>query len=295
MKINEYGGSSETLPFPDNDRLIIADSGTGRDGRALGLRHGWLGYGKAAGHIGTFINRCSKCRSIVLIMGESGTGKGRVARAIHAGSRADGTFVAVNCSAIPDTLFESEMFGSEAGAFTGAHKRPGYFEQAHNGTLFLDEVGDLTYFAQAKLLHAVEDMRFFAVGGGREKQVSARLIFATNKNLDQLVIEGSFREDLYHRLMVLTYTLPPLRERREDIGHLSWSFLKEFAGEEKMFTTAAVDKLVNHSWSGNVRELRNCIERAVVYCNDDMIDADKIFFVAPVRRGGQETKNSPQE
>ena len=206
----------------------------------------------------------------ILIRGETGTGKELVARAVHQSSdRADGPFVAVNCAAFPETLLESELFGHERGAFTGAdHTRPGRFERASGGTLFLDEIGDITTATQVKLLRVLEDQSFERIGGDRTITTDARILAATNRNLEAMIASGQFREDLYFRLNVLPIDLPPLRTRSEDIPQLAQHFLdrsvlrsgKSISG----ISRGAMKRLLNHTWPGNVRDLQNVIERAVI-------------------------------
>ncbi len=206
----------------------------------------------------------------VLISGESGTGKEVVARLIHAGSnRRKGPYVAVNCAALTETLLESELFGHEKGAFTGAEKRrEGRFLAADKGTIFLDEVGEIPQSMQVKLLRVIQERELQRVGGDQTIKVDVRILAATNRDLKQEVEEGRFRGDLYYRLNVVALQLPPLRERREDIPLLAAHFLKMFAGRNaktvKGFTPTAMDRLLKYAWPGNVRELENAVERAVV-------------------------------
>ena len=200
----------------------------------------------------------------VLLMGESGTGKELLARAVHYNSaRSGGPFEAINCASIPETLLESELFGHEKGAFTGAiRQKPGKFEVAGGGTVFLDEVGEISLGAQVKLLRFLEERKFERVGGTESVSVDVRIVSATNQNLEERVREGRFREDLYFRLNVVRIDIPPLRERREDIPLLVAYYLDAARGAG--VTTEALELLKNHSWPGNVRELRNAIERGVV-------------------------------
>jgi DNA-binding NtrC family response regulator len=213
----------------------------------------------------------------VLLLGESGTGKELVARALHWSSgRRAGPFVPVNCAAVPEGLLESELFGHEKGAFTGAdRKRAGLFAAAHGGTLFLDEVGDLALATQVKLLRAIQDKAVRPVGGSEDIQLDLRLVTATNRDLSALVQEGRFREDLYYRLAVIPIRLPALRERPEDIPLLAQHFLREAAtrlGKRLTgFAPDAQDWLRDHRWAGNVRELENVIERAAVLARDDTV------------------------
>jgi two-component system nitrogen regulation response regulator GlnG len=206
----------------------------------------------------------------VLLRGESGTGKELVARAVYQhSSRAEKPFLPVNCAAIPETLLESELFGHEKGAFTGAlTRRIGKFEQCNGGTLFLDEIGDMTPATQAKILRVLQDRQFERLGGSERITVDVRVIVATNKDLEKAIREGTFRQDLYYRLKVVTLHLPPLRERREDIPELVRYFLQIFAPEinrnVKNIAPRALGKLMHYRWPGNVRELENAVKRALV-------------------------------
>jgi len=205
----------------------------------------------------------------VLIRGESGVGKDLIARAVHAAStRRQGLFVKVNCAAIPQGLLESELFGHEKGAFTGADRRKlGQFEYANKGTIYLDEIAELPLALQAKLLHVLQDFRFSRVGGHATIDVDARVIAATNRDLEVAMRRGEFREDLYYRLNVVEIRVPPLRERREDIPALAAWFLAKFNaqyGRQKQLPTETLERLRDYSWSGNVRELENAIRRLVV-------------------------------
>lgn len=216
--------------------------------------------------------KVARVDATVLITGESGTGKELVARAIHRrGARCSGPFVSVNCSAIPDTLVESEFFGSERGAFTDAREsRAGKFETAHLGSLFLDEIGDLALDAQAKLLRALQERQITRLGGTRSRSVDVRVIAATNRNLEQAVSRGEFREDLYWRINVVNIKLPPLRDRREDlpllIDHFLDHFNKELGLAVKTIGRDAKALLLNYDWPGNVRELENTLCRAMILC-----------------------------
>ncbi len=223
------------------------------------------------------LHRAAATDATVLLEGESGTGKELFARALHALSpRSEGPFVAINCAAIPDTLLETELFGYEKGAFTGAaNRKPGRFELAHRGTLFLDEIGELPIALQAKILRALEEKRFERVGGTQSLHVDVRVVAATNRNLKQRVAERQFREDLYFRLSVFPIEIPPLRERSGDVVILARHFVDRFSREvnKKSLTLspAALDELRTYAWPGNVRELQNCIERAVILCDDETI------------------------
>ncbi len=225
------------------------------------------------------LQRAAVTDTTVLLEGESGTGKELFARTLHALSqRADGPFVAINCAAIPETLLETELFGHEKGAFTGASQRkPGKFELAHRGTLFLDEIGELPLALQAKILRALEEKKFERVGGTSLLQVDVRVVAATNRNLRAAVAARQFREDLFFRLSVFPITIPPLRERQSDIPMLAKYFIDRFCRDlnKKPLTLApsAIDELLKYQWPGNVRELQNCIERAVILTEGDAIHA----------------------
>src|SRR5688500_14273371 len=223
------------------------------------------------------LQRAAATDTTVLLEGESGTGKELFARALHALSpRAEAPFVAINCAAIPETLLETELFGHEKGAFTGAvARKPGKFEMAHRGTLFLDEIGDLPLALQAKILRALEERRFERVGGTALVTVDVRLVAATNKGLRAAVAARRFREDLFFRLSVFPITVPPLRERGGDIPVLARYFVDRFCRDlkKKLLTLSpgALEQLQTYRWPGNVRELQNCIERAVILADGDTI------------------------
>jgi two-component system nitrogen regulation response regulator NtrX len=227
----------------------------------------------------------------VLIRGESGTGKELIARTIHRQSlRADKLFVEVNCAAIPDELIESELFGHERGAFTGATtKRRGKFELADGGTIFLDEVGDMSLKTQAKVLRVLQEQTFERVGGSETLTVDVRVIAASNKQLEEEIQKGSFREDLFYRLNVIPFEVPPLRERKEDIPLLATHFLRFFSEEYgkrvKNLSLEAMDLLLQHPWPGNVRELRNVIERMVIMVPQDVIQPFDIASSLRARPG----------
>jgi two-component system nitrogen regulation response regulator NtrX len=228
------------------------------------------------------IDRVAPTDAWVLILGENGTGKELVARRVHQKSmRSSYPFVEVNCAAIPQELIESELFGHEKGSFTGASERKrGKFDLAHNGTLFLDEIGDMSMPTQAKILRILQEQRFERVGGSQTIQVDVRVFTATNKNLEQEIAEGRFRQDLYYRLNVIPIYVPRLIDRREDIPELAEHFLKTFsAGKSgrKTITEGAIKKLMQHDWPGNVRELKNIIERLAIMTPGDTITADDIM------------------
>jgi two-component system, NtrC family, response regulator HydG len=226
--------------------------------------------------------RVSSSQANILISGESGSGKEVIARAVHElGDKKDGPFIAINCSAIPETLLESELFGHAKGAFTGAQdKKVGLFEEANKGTLFLDEIGDLTLQLQAKLLRVLQERKVKRIGENAYRDITARIICATHKDLRKEVAESRFREDLFFRLNVIPIYMPPLRERIEDILPLSEYFLKKFALMNnitvKGFSKDAVQKLESHEWKGNVRELENAIERAVVLSTNEFIQTSDL-------------------
>ena len=239
-----------------------------------------LGVSPGMQEIYRLIEMAAPSPAPVLILGETGTGKELVARTIHdLSQRAKGPFVAVNCSAIPETLLESELFGHEKGAFTGAmSRRPGYFELADGGTIFLDEIAEMSSNLQAKYLRVLQDSQVRRIGGHDEVSVDVRVVCATNKDVTKAVQDGAFREDLYYRVNVLTIPLPPLRRRPEDIALLAEAFMAEFNDKYERqvrgIDQAALKLLRDHAWPGNVRELRNVIERAVVSCENGMITAD---------------------
>jgi DNA-binding NtrC family response regulator len=223
------------------------------------------------------LHRAAATDTTVLLEGESGTGKELFARALHALSpRADGPFVAINCAAIPETLLETELFGHEKGAFTGAaNRKPGKFELAHRGTLFLDEIGDLPLLLQAKILRVLEERRFERVGGTQSLQVDVRVVAATNRNLKAAVAARQYREDLFFRLSVFPIVIPPLRDRPADISTLARYFIDRFCRDlnkkSLVLAPAAEDELRQYAWPGNVRELQNCIERACILTEGDTI------------------------
>ncbi len=244
-----------------------------------------VGSGPAMQKVYALIQRLVDTETTVLITGETGTGKELVARALHFNSmRRDGPFIPVHCAAIPGELLESELFGHEKGAFTGAlQRRIGMFEAASGGTLFLDEIGEMPHGTQSKLLRAIQEREIRRVGGQETISINVRLVCATNRNLEQEVKRGGFREDLYYRINVVPIVLPALRERREDIPALVMHFTERFAKELNrpipQFTPQAMDILVNYPWPGNVRELEHAIERLLVTCDTDRITAENLPFV----------------
>lgn len=242
------------------------------------------------------ISQVSDSNATVLIRGESGTGKELVANAVHNNSsRAKHPFIKLNCAAIPANLIESELFGHEKGAFTGAiRQKPGKFELAHRGSIFLDEIGAIDLSVQVKLLRVLQEKEFERVGGQQPKKTDVRIIAATNKNLEQAVEEGGFRGDLYYRLNVFPIYLPPLRERKTDILLLAEYFLEKYAlenGKEiRRLSTPAIDMLMAYHWPGNVRELENCIERAILVCNQGVIHS---YHLPPTLQTGSQSDTLP--
>ena len=241
-----------------------------------------VGTSNAMQEVYRLIEQVASSNATVLIRGESGTGKDLVAHAIHYNSlRAKKPFVKVNCTAIPGTLLESELFGHEKGAFTdAAARRPGRFERAHGGTIFLDEIGDFPVHMQAKLLRAIQFKEFERVGGAETITADVRIIVATNRNLEEQIQERNFREDLYYRINVFPIYLPPLREHKDDIMLLADHFLEKYAAENNKditrLSTPAIEMLTRYHWPGNVRELENCIERAVLLCDGDVIRSEHL-------------------
>lgn len=238
------------------------------------------------------ISQVSRSNATVLIRGESGTGKELVANSIHYNSfRADHPFVKINCAALPENLIESELFGHEKGAFTGAlHQKKGKFELAHQGTIFLDEIGTMDLGVQVKLLRVLQEKEFERVGGHQTIKVDVRIIAATNSNLEEMVEKGEFRDDLYFRLNVFPIYMPSLRMRKTDVILLADHFLEKYAKEHfkdvKRFSTPAIDMLMSYHWPGNVRELENCIERAVLLCNEGAIHG---YHLPPSLQTGTES------
>ncbi len=242
------------------------------------------------------ISQVAASNATVLIRGESGTGKELVANSIHYNSlRAKNPFVKVNCAALPANLIESELFGHEKGSFTGAlHQKTGKFELANKGTLFLDEIGSIEPEVQAKLLRVLQEKELERVGGNKTIKVDVRIVAATNRNLENAVTDGFFRNDLYYRLNVFPIYLPPLRERRTDVLVLADFFLEKYAMENNKkilrFSTPSIDMLMAYHWPGNVRELENCLERAVLLCEDQVIHS---YHLPPTLQTGQASQTLP--
>jgi DNA-binding NtrC family response regulator len=287
------GGAFHYVPKPFKNEEVLNLVRRASERRALlvenlELRSRLEGMGEIVGtsrrveEVFELMRRAAPARSTILVVGESGTGKELVARAIHRLSpRGDGPFVPVHTSAIPADLLESTLFGHVKGAFTGAiNTRKGLFEAAHNGTLFLDEVGTISLETQTKLLRVIQEREVRRVGSVEAKAVDARLVAATNTDLWEEVQKGRFREDLYYRLNVITIEMPPLRERDGDIPLLTTHFLSIFSEENQReiegFSSAAMDALSDYHWPGNVRELENAVERAVVLCRGDTIELDEL-------------------
>ena len=285
---------------PDSERiLLVARNALSQkklveENRRLKLsfdeRYRMEGESAALQKVWEAIRRAAPTNATVLITGESGVGKELVARAIHRNSlRKDETFVQVNCAAIPEELIESELFGHEKGSFTGAtEKQIGKFELAHKGTIFLDEVGDMSLRTQAKVLRVLQEGEVERIGSQKTIQVDVRVIAATNKDLEEAIEKGAFREDLYFRLSVIPVPVPPLRERPEDIPPLVRHFVKQFSAENnfkpKTFAPAAVEVLKRHTWRGNARELKNTIERLLIMVEGDEIKPEHLADV--LRRPG---------
>jgi two-component system nitrogen regulation response regulator NtrX len=285
---------------PDSDRILLVSRNAlsqkrlVEENRRLKLsfdeRYRMEGESAALQKVWEAIRRAAPTNATVLITGESGVGKELVARAIHRNSlRRDEAFVQVNCAAIPEELIESELFGHEKGSFTGAtEKQIGKFELAHKGTIFLDEVGDMSLRTQAKVLRVLQEGEVERIGSQKTIQVDVRVIAATNKDLEQAIEKGAFREDLYFRLSVIPVPVPPLRERPEDIPPLVRHFVKQFSAENnfkpKTFAPAAVEALKRHPWRGNARELKNTVERLLIMVEGDEIRPEHLADV--LRRPG---------
>lgn len=248
-------------------------------GSSFGVK-GMIGNSAKMKNIIETVEQVAPTRTTVLITGESGTGKELVAQAIHQCSGRTGKFVPVHCSALPDNLIESELFGHERGAFTGAvEMRKGRFELAEGGTIFLDEIGEIPLHIQVKLLRVLESRSFERIGGSETIVTDARVVAATNRDLKKMVEEGTFREDLFYRLDVVSLEIPPLRERKEDIPLLVKHYLDVFNkenGKDIGITETAMASLCAYAWPGNIRELRNCVERMVVLCRGKMIDLENV-------------------
>ncbi len=266
----------------DNQRLSGAV-----DSMAKGLAT-IVGESRATQQAVELTRKVAATDSTVLLRGESGTGKDLYARAVHFSSRrAGGPWIKVNCGALPENLLESELFGHEKGAFTGAvRQKPGRFEDAHRGTIFLDEIGELPMSLQVKLLQVIEEKTFMRVGGNQPVVVDARIVAATNRSLEEMVAERQFREDLFFRLNVFPIRLPPLRERLEDIPALVEHILRRHGAPAGKLTPAAAAALQRYPWPGNVRELENTLERALILAGTDLVDMEHLSFARPELSGG---------
>ena len=266
----------------------------------LGYRYEFdniIGRSPAMQEIFATIERVAPTRATVLLAGESGTGKDVIARAIHYHSpRRDRPFVKINCAAIPENLMESELFGYEKGAFTGAvASKPGKFEQAHMGTAFLDEIGDVPPGTQVKLLRILQEREFERLGSNKTRQIDVRILAATNADLRAALESGEFREDLYYRLSVVPINMPPLRDREEDVPALAEHFVKQYARDLGSSVVAiseeAIEILLNHNWPGNVRELQNVIQRSLVLCAGERLEAADIKLESAPKPGREPVGN----
>lgn len=254
-----------------------------------------IGTSNAIQEVFRLVEQVAQSNATVLIRGESGTGKDLIAHAIHYCSlRADKPFVKINCTALPESLLESELFGHEKGAFTGAvEKKVGRFERANGGTIFLDEIGDFSLNLQVKLLRVIQFKEFERVGGTETIKTNVRIVVATNRNLEEDIKNGVFREDLYYRINVFPIYLPPLRERKNDIMLLADFFLEKYAKENgkhiQRISTPAIEMLTSYHWPGNIRELENCIERAVLLCNDQVVRSEHLPPSLQIEHGYKST------
>jgi DNA-binding NtrC family response regulator len=254
--------------------------------KKVSKKYEMIGESEAISHIKTLIEKVAATDARVFITGPNGTGKELVAHWLHEKSnRTKAPMVEVNCAAIPSELIESELFGHVKGSFTGANKdRAGKFEAASGGTIFLDEIGDMSLSAQAKVLRALQENKISRVGSDKDIKVDVRVIAATNKDLNKEIAEGRFREDLYHRLAVILIHVPALNERREDIPHLVQFFSEQIAHEQgtsiKTFSESAIKMLQNYDWTGNIRELRNVVERLIILGEKEVSETDVKLFAS---------------
>lgn len=275
VKLNKLVESDRRELRTENERLL-------RELKTKFNIHNMVGTSSAMLEVYRLIEQVANSNATVLIRGESGTGKDLIAHAVHYNSlRAKKPFVKINCTALPETLLESELFGHEKGAFTGAIDRKlGRFEVANGGTIFLDEIGDFSLSLQVKILRVIQFKEFERVGGYETIKSNVRIIVATNKNLEEEIKNGLFREDLYYRINVFPIYMPPLRDRKNDVMLLADFFLEKYAKENgkdiKRISTPAIEMLTSYHWPGNVRELENCIERSVLLCDEDVIRSDHL-------------------
>ena len=275
VKLNKLVESDRRELRTENERLL-------RELKTKFNIHNMVGTSGAMQEVYRLIEQVANSNATVLVRGESGTGKDLVAHAVHYNSlRAQKPFVKINCTALPETLLESELFGHEKGSFTGAVDRKiGRFELANGGTIFLDEIGDFSLNLQVKLLRVIQFKEFERVGGFETIKSNVRIIVATHKNLEEEIKSGLFREDLYYRINVFPIYMPPLRDRKNDVMLLADSFLEKYAKENhkdiKRISTPAIEMLTSYHWPGNVRELENCIERSVLLCDEDVIRSDHL-------------------
>jgi len=285
MVASLMGQAVELCRMVDKEREKLIEEKT-RLQRELKVKHSLenvVGQSDRMKEIFETVHRVAATKATVFLRGESGTGKELIARAIHYnGPRAKEPFIKINCTALPEALLESELFGHERGSFTGAtHERKGRFELADGGTIFLDEIGDIPISTQMKLLRVLQEKRFERLGSSKTISVDVRIIAATNQDLEKAVNEGSFREDLYYRLNVIPIFLPPLRERKEDIPLLVGYFLQRFNEENKKrvgISDEAMDLMLEYSWPGNVRQLENCIERLVIMTDEEVVRAEELPY-----------------
>jgi two-component system response regulator HydG len=267
------------------DKVRLRKTGNGLPSRAVTEYTGLIGTSEPISKILAAISKVASTSATVLITGESGTGKELAARAIHYnGPRSSAPFIAVNCGGIPEGLLESELFGHVKGAFTGAiESRAGFFHAADSGTIFLDEISDMSMSMQVKLLRVLQDKEVCMVGSPRTRKVDVRVLAATNKDLSGLVKKGLFREDLFYRLNVITILMPPLRERGDDILLLTRHFIARFSAEAgktpPRLSDEAIQSLYNYDWPGNVRELENVIQRLVIMTDGDIIDVSDLPYL----------------
>ena len=286
--------TEKLLVTVDNAMKLTRLEAENRDLRTRVGKHTMVWTGETMRRVMAQIERVAASESRVCIYGETGTGKELVARTLHEKSqRASGTFVTLNCAAVPAELIESELFGHEKGSFTGAAQRHnGKFEQAHRGTLFLDEIGDMPIAMQAKLLRVLEEGEIERIGSDKPTKVDVRVVVATHRNLEQLVDSGEFRRDLYHRVVVFPLTLPPLRARCEDLPSLVEHFARQVSAQNGWrpapFSAEAIERLKQYTWPGNIRELRNVVERLLLLA-DNEVNAEDVRLALPATRS-----NGPQ-